>query len=155
MVAIPSARLVEAGVAGGAGHGLAQVQAQMLDGVQQQQREQGGEGHGSAPAGWFGAGGHGRNPGQKSRRGITASSGYKKALPMAGPGGESRPQSGLGLCAQRRGNALAQATAPAEGGADAEQGQGAGDCGGGTCFVDHHVVESQGSGTRNSLEQEV
>jgi len=89
VVAIPSARLVEVGVAGGAGHGLAQFQAQLPDVVQQLQREQGGEGHGSAPAGWFGAGGHDRNPGQKSEKEIAAHGGHKKALPMAGLGGES------------------------------------------------------------------
>jgi len=103
VVAIPSARLVEVGVAGGAGHGLAQVQAQLPDGDQ------------AAAAGWFGAGGHGRNPGQNSEKGIAAPGGHKKAPPMAGTGGQSRLQSGLGLCAQRRGNALAEATAPAEG----------------------------------------
>ena len=77
MVAIPSARLVEVGVAGGAGHGLAQVQAQLPDGDQ------------AAAAGWFGAGGHGRNPGQNSEKGIAAPGGHKKAPPMAGPGRES------------------------------------------------------------------
>jgi len=49
----------------------------------------GGEEHGSAGAGWFGAGGHGRPQGLERRAegkaGITAHGGHKKAPPMAGP----------------------------------------------------------------------
>ena len=110
MVAIPSARLVEVGVAGGAGHGLAQVQAQLPDGDQ------------AAAAGWFGAGGHGRNPGQNSEKGIAARGGHKKALPIAGPGENPGLQSGLGRCDQRSGDSFAQAAAPAESGSGAQQG---------------------------------
>lgn len=110
MVAIPSARLVEVGVAGGAGHGLAQVQAQLPDGDQ------------AAAAGWFGAGGHGRNPGQNSEKGIAAPGGHKKALPIAGPGENPGLQSGLGRCDQRSGDSFAQAAAPAESGSGAQQG---------------------------------
>jgi len=58
---------------------------------------------------------------------ITMRGSHKKAPPLAGPSRESRLQSGLGRGAQRSGDALAEAAAPAEGGTDTEQGQGAGD----------------------------
>jgi hypothetical protein len=70
--------------------------------------------------------------GENAEKEIAADGGHKKAPPMAGPETrDSGPQSGLGRCAQRSGDPLAQATAPAEGGASTEQGQGAGDRSGG------------------------
>ena len=63
------------------------------------------------------------------RAGSAAHGGHKKAPPKAGPRMKSGLQSGLGRGAQRSGDALAQATAPTEGGSGAEQGQRAWDSG--------------------------
>ena len=54
----------------------------------------------------------------------------KKPRRWQGLEGNSGLQSGLGRRAQRSGDALAEATAPTEGGCGAEQGQGAGDSSG-------------------------
>ena len=90
--------------------------------------------------------------GRTTGKGIAAPGGQKKALPMAGPARESDLQSGLGRNAQRSSDALAQATAPAEGGADAEQGQGARDSSGGWVTKDH-LNRLTGAGERPSADQ--
>ena len=67
----------------------------------------------------------------------TMRDGHKKAPPKAGPEKESGLQSGLGRRDQGSGDALAEAAAPAEGGASTEQGQGAGDSSGGWVANEH------------------
>ena len=77
----------------------------------------------------------------------TAHDGHKKAPPLAGLERESGLQSSLGRCDQRGGDALAEATAPAESSPGTEQGQGAGDGSGGWVAKEHfNRLTSAGKG---------
>ena len=83
--------------------------------------------YGSAGAGGIGAGRLDRRRGAEPRVSIALSGGQKKPHRRRGCASHPGCKSVLGRGGQRLSDAVAQATAPTEGGSGAQQGQGAGD----------------------------
>ena len=84
--------------------------------------------------------------GGTQRRKSPPTEATKKPRRWQGRTRESGPQSGLGRCAQRSGDALAQAAGPTEGGTSSEQGQGAGNISRGRSRIHSDRIASTNDG---------